>query len=86
MSDYPMLISNKLHSFRNFRQQYSNVCIGNRVPAVYRIGEREHFLSLSYISHTDNVIAFRKEPCPSFIYGSFGFVRLLSLYTCSLRR
>ena len=21
MSDYPMLISNKLHSFRNFRQQ-----------------------------------------------------------------
>ena len=67
-------------------KQYSNVCIGNRVPAVYRIGERKHFLSLSYISHTDNVIAFRKEPCPSFIYGSFGFVRLLFLYTCSLRR
>lgn len=42
--------------------------------------------SLSYISHTDNVIAFRKEPCPLFIYGSFGFVRLLFLYTCSLRR
>lgn len=67
-------------------KQYSNVCIGNRVPAVYRIGERKHFLSLSYISHTDNVIAFRKEPCPLFIYGSFGFVRLLFLYTCSLRR
>ena len=48
-------------------KQYSNVCIGNRVPAVYRIGEREHFLSLSYISHTDNVIAFRKEPCPVYI-------------------
>ena len=27
MSDYPMLISNKLHSFRNFLQQiYNNLC------------------------------------------------------------
>ena len=24
MSDYPMLISNKLHSFRNFKQQIFN--------------------------------------------------------------
>ena len=24
MSDYPMLISNKLHSFRNFREQIYN--------------------------------------------------------------
>ena len=27
MSDYPMLISNKLHSFRNFNvQKYEKVC------------------------------------------------------------
>ena len=25
MSDYPMLISNKLHSFRNFLQQIYNI-------------------------------------------------------------
>ena len=26
MSDYPMLISNKLHSFRNFAEQKYNKC------------------------------------------------------------
>ena len=31
MSDYPMLISNKLHSFRNFRQQTSRF---NNVEAI----------------------------------------------------
>ena len=30
MSDYPMLISNKLHSFRNFHfQKYDNHCCSN---------------------------------------------------------
>ena len=28
MSDYPMLISNKLHSFRNFAEQSYKVCPG----------------------------------------------------------
>ena len=27
MSDYPMLISNKLHSFRNFKKQIYNIYI-----------------------------------------------------------
>ena len=27
MSDYPMLISNKLHSFRNFRVQNYNIIL-----------------------------------------------------------
>ena len=27
MSDYPMLISNKLHSFRNFTLQFYEECI-----------------------------------------------------------
>ena len=29
MSDYPMLISNKLHSFRNFRLQFYKKISGN---------------------------------------------------------
>ena len=29
MSDYPMLISNKLHSFRNFQVQKYNKKMGN---------------------------------------------------------
>ena len=35
MSDYPMLISNKLHSFRNFREQrYELFVSGCREPLV----------------------------------------------------
>ena len=30
MSDYPMLISNKLHSFRNFPEQNYKKMFGNR--------------------------------------------------------
>ena len=38
MSDYPMLISNKLHSFRNFMQQsydLSGLC-ANDFPALFQ--------------------------------------------------
>ena len=31
MSDYPMLISNKLHSFRNFDLQKYNICSDNQL-------------------------------------------------------
>ena len=30
MSDYPMLISNKLHSFRNFAEQNSRYLLGKQ--------------------------------------------------------
>ena len=49
MSDYPMLISNKLHSFRNFSTQiynnfcnYENCCIF--VPAHESYEEQTNFL------------------------------------------
>ena len=37
MSDYPMLISNKLHSFRNFAMQTYNKYLINRVAKRKRI-------------------------------------------------
>ena len=39
MSDYPMLISNKLHSFRNFHLQISLITrfiMGNRVTEIIK--------------------------------------------------
>ena len=46
MSDYPMLISNKLHSFRNFKMQiYDKLEIYNEKPAgIYTC----YFLFLRY--------------------------------------
>ena len=43
MSDYPMLISNKLHSFRNFHQQryrLSRTLTGNRLNRVNSIARK----------------------------------------------
>ena len=44
MSDYPMLISNKLHSFRNFASQiyYSYIQTSNRKQ------EKEHAINVYY--------------------------------------
>ena len=41
MSDYPMLISNKLHSFRNFMQQSYYFCMqtNNNAYELSRISE-----------------------------------------------
>ena len=39
MSDYPMLISNKLHSFRNFDEQIKQTCLGKWRQIAY------HFIS-----------------------------------------
>lgn len=35
MSDYPMLISNKLHSFRNFRVQKNNYFLKRENLSLY---------------------------------------------------
>ena len=35
MSDYPMLISNKLHSFRNFELQIYNISITIKATAFF---------------------------------------------------
>ena len=37
MSDYPMLISNKLHSFRNFIAQTSILSVPERPSTVYSV-------------------------------------------------
>ena len=45
MSDYPMLISNKLHSFRNFcLQSYTNICLKEQYPTKYVTFARVEFL------------------------------------------
>ena len=38
MSDYPMLISNKLHSFRNFRvQKYGNLSNKHKIISLFTL-------------------------------------------------
>ena len=39
MSDYPMLISNKLHSFRNFEGQIYNYLIIKQVNFLINMGK-----------------------------------------------
>ena len=53
MSDYPMLISNKLHSFRNFRIQNYKYC--KQLP--------ELFLIVNYISSLE-IFGNRKKIFP----------------------
>ena len=40
MSDYPMLISNKLHSFRNFMEQdyIAGICSCVSIPVILDVG------------------------------------------------
>ena len=48
MSDYPMLISNKLHSFRNFVSQNYQI-IKDTLPYLYHISVELIQLSLIWI-------------------------------------
>ena len=41
MSDYPMLISNKLHSFRNFQQQIYKIIRDKQVNFIKKMMENE---------------------------------------------
>ena len=41
MSDYPMLISNKLHSFRNFRIQIYKIIRDKQVNFIKKMIENE---------------------------------------------
>ena len=54
MSDYPMLISNKLHSFRNFYNTkiQNNLLIINGFP-LFLIGFCEDFVLCSYVIRID---------------------------------
>ena len=57
MSDYPMLISNKLHSFRNFRvQRYKNSAKSFCVAAKNGINMR--ILTKMSCSYSDNRLIF----------------------------
>ena len=58
MSDYPMLISNKLHSFRNFLlQRYDFFC--NCINYVYR---HDSTVFVSGTKHV-NALNFWGDPC-----------------------
>ena len=60
MSDYPMLISNKLHSFRNFSLQVYNF---------YRTVLSEiYFIQLSLLHHLDNSSTSFQEKNGEFVY------------------
>lgn len=47
MSDYPMLISNKLHSFRNFRMQSYNKKRNKGRRFVFRTESPFNFIEIS---------------------------------------
>ena len=47
MSDYPMLISNKLHSFRNFLQQISEIFSGMKPKAETFAFRHSHLFELN---------------------------------------
>ena len=46
MSDYPMLISNKLHSFRNFNKQIYNFFSKVRAVGCSPFAKKENHLSI----------------------------------------
>ena len=57
MSDYPMLISNKLHSFRNFLQQKGNLKSYDELSEIER-------LYYSYTCREGDVIRMCNIPTP----------------------
>ena len=74
MSDYPMLISNKLHSFRNFRGQ--NYFF---YPLVVRFVSIFFMPGILYSSLIKYVLPFWVLPLPSF---NESFCRLVSSLLC----
>ena len=62
MSDYPMLISNKLHSFRNFPRAKIHLLSGNGEQIRKRIAtDHAKHTTVYFISHPAKVV-----PCPVY--------------------